>query len=53
MQGLRVFLSATNVDNGQKHYLSNTCGQRLAVEHVLASGSFPGGFPLDGDRGRR
>jgi len=50
---MRVFLSATNVDNGQKQYFSNTDGQHLAVEHVLASGSFPGGFPWTVIEGRR
>ncbi len=42
---MRVFLSATGVDDGQTRYFGNTGGQHLTVEHVLASGAFPGGFP--------
>lgn len=42
---MRVFVSATDVDDGQPRYFGNTGGRQLTVEHVLASGAFPGGFP--------
>jgi len=50
---MRVFVSATDVDDGQRSYFGNTDGRRLTVEHVLASGSFPGGFPWTVIGGRR
>ena len=42
---MRLFVSATDIENGQTAYFGNTDGQRLTPEQVLASGSFPGGFP--------
>ena len=42
---MRVFVSATGVDDGQTRYFGNTGGRHLTVEHVLASGALPGGFP--------
>ncbi len=43
---IRVFVSASGVENGETAYFSNLDPDRpLAVEHVLASGSFPGVFP--------
>jgi NTE family protein len=60
---MRLFVSASDVENGKTTYFSNLPPEKLprrpeypavlfAVEHVLASGSFPGGFPwtVIGDR---
>ena len=60
---MRLFVSASDVDTGKTTYFSNLPPEKLprrpeypavlfAVEHVLASGSFPGGFPwtVIGDR---
>ena len=53
---MRVFVSASDIENGGTAYFSNLHptkklpgpeypAVRLGVEHALASGSFPGGFP--------
>ena len=53
---MRVFVSASDIENGQTVYFSNLYPKRqlpgpqypavhFAAEHALASGSFPGGFP--------
>ena len=53
---MRVFVSASDIENGKTVYFSNLFPKRelpgpeypavhFGVEHVLASGSFPGGFP--------
>jgi NTE family protein len=42
---MRLFVSATGVEDGERAYFGNTDGKRLTVEHVLASASVPGGFP--------
>jgi NTE family protein len=52
---MRVFVSASDIENGKTVYFSNLPPEKLpgpeypavlfGVEHVLASGSFPGGFP--------
>ena len=60
---MRLFVSASDVDTGKTTYFSNLPPEKLprrpeypavlfAVEHVLASSSFPGGFPwtVIGDR---
>jgi NTE family protein len=50
---MRVSVSASDIENGKTVYFSNLDpNQRLGPEHVLASGSFPGGFPwtMIGDR---
>jgi NTE family protein len=60
---MRVFVSASDIENGKTVYFSNLYptmkppgpeypAVHFGVEHVLASGSFPGGFPwtMIGDR---
>ena len=53
---MRVFVSASDIENGKTVYFSNLFPKKklpgpeypaghFGVEHVLASGSFPGGFP--------
>ena len=43
---MRVFLSASGVETGETAYFSNKDPNHpLGIEHVLASGSFPPGFP--------
>ena len=53
---MRVFVSASDIENGKTVYFSNLHPKRklpgpeypavdLGVDHALASGSFPGGFP--------
>ncbi len=43
---MRVFVSASGVETGETRYFSNTDSNKpLQIEHVLASGSFPPGFP--------
>ena len=53
---MRVFVSASDIENGKTVYFSNLYPKRklpgpeypavhFGVEHPLASGSFPGGFP--------
>jgi NTE family protein len=53
---MRVSVSASDIENGKTVYFSNLYPKRklpgpeypavhFGVEHVLASGSFPGGFP--------
>ena len=53
---MRVFVSASDIENGETVYFSNLHPMKklpgseypavhLGVEHALASGSFPGGFP--------
>ena len=53
---MRVFVSASDIENGKTVYFSNLFPTKelpgpeypavhFGVEHVLASGSFPGGFP--------
>lgn len=53
---MRVFVSASDIENGKTVYFSNLYPKRklpgpeypavhLGVEHAMASGSFPGGFP--------
>ena len=53
---MRVFVSASDIENGKTVYFSNLHPTRklpgpeypavdLGVDHALASGSFPGGFP--------
>jgi len=54
---MRVFVSASDIENGKTVYFSNIPPGRLppgqpeyldghfGVQHVLASGSFPGGYP--------
>jgi NTE family protein len=53
---MRVFVSASDIENGKTVYFSNLYPKKelpgpeypavhFGVEHVLASGSFPGGFP--------
>ena len=62
-QHMRLFVSASDVDTGKTTYFGNLPKGKLppgpeypavtfGVEHVLASGSFPGGFPWTeiGDR---
>jgi len=54
-QHMRVFVSASDVENGETAYFSNLPPDKLpgpeypavlfGVEHVAASGSFPGGLP--------
>ena len=53
---MRVFVSASDIENGQTVYFSNLYPKlklpgpeypavHFGVEHAMASGSFPGGFP--------
>ena len=43
---MRVIVSASGVENGETAYFSNLDpAAPFGVQHVLASGSFPGGFP--------
>ena len=54
---MRVFVSASDIENGKTVYFGNVppgslpegqpeyLGGRFGVEHALASGSFPGGYP--------
>ena len=53
---MRVFVSASDIENGKTVYFSNLYPKRklpgpeypavhFGVEHAMASGSFPGGFP--------
>ena len=53
---MRVFVSATDIENGKTVYFSNLYPKmklpgleypavHFGVEHAMASGSFPGGFP--------
>jgi len=53
---MRVFVSASDIENGKTVYFSNLHSEKqlpgpeypavhLGVEHAMASGSFPGGFP--------
>jgi NTE family protein len=43
---MRVFVSASGVETGETRYFSNMdCNKPFGSEHVLASGSFPPGFP--------
>jgi NTE family protein len=53
---MRVFVSASDIENGKTVYFSNLHPEKqlpgpeypavhLGVEHAMASGSFPGGFP--------
>ena len=43
---MRVFLSASGVETGETRYFSNMDSNKpFEIEHVLASGSFPPGFP--------
>jgi NTE family protein len=43
---MRVFVSASGVETGETRYFSNTDSNKpLRIDHVLASGSFPPGFP--------
>ena len=43
---MRVFVSASGVETGETAYFSNKDPNHpLGIEHVLASGSFPPGFP--------
>ena len=43
---MRVFVSASGVETGETRYFSNTDPKHpFGSEHVLASGSFPPGFP--------
>jgi len=42
---MRVIVSASGVENGETKYFSNSDPAPFDVQHVLASGSFPGGFP--------
>jgi NTE family protein len=61
---MRVFVSASDLDTGETVYFSNLPPDKLpkepeyppvrfGVEHVLASGSFPGGFPWTEIEGKR
>lgn len=42
---MRVIVSATGVETGEMAYFSNFHPQPFTIEHVLASGSLPPGFP--------
>jgi NTE family protein len=43
---MRVFVSASGVETGETRYFSNLDPNKpLQIEHVMASGSFPPGFP--------
>src|SRR5664279_658109 len=43
---MRVIVSASGLENGETAYFSNLDpAAPFGVQHVLASGSFPGGFP--------
>lgn len=59
---MRLFVSASGVENGETAYFNNLPPEKLpgpeyppgpfGVEHVLASGSFPFGFPWTGQAPR-
>jgi NTE family protein len=49
---MRLIVSASGVEDGGTAYFSNLDpAAPLGPEHVVAGGSFPGGIPLDADRG--